>query len=205
MKTFWQWVEAQIDNQGFWTGQGGAGASGILAIAQDTSRICLALRSAATHSRVGGKTVHVECWGTIGGAVDGGDPLSSAKHEVWEESGFKGPYIKTAQGYVFKSASFTYVNYIALVPTEFPFKPQSGSHWETESLQWADYEKVINASSFGGHPMHDGLVDLLKNSATIIKEYVDEVRQIQMRVNRPPSAKQPKVQQRFLPGMEPDV
>lgn len=177
MKSFCQLVlEAELDDQGFWTGKGGKGASGILAVAYDTSNICLSLRSAATHSRVGGKTVHVECWGTIGGAIDGSDPLASAKHEVWEESGFQGPYVKVEKGYVFRSQTFTYINYIALVQNEFPFKPQGHSHWETVGMEWVKYEDVTNATSYGGYPMHDGLVDLLHHSGNIIKNFVEEAR-----------------------------
>lgn len=171
---FKYWLESQLDNQGFWTGQNNKGASGILAIAKNTGRICLSLRSPQTHSRVGGKTVHMECFGTIGGAVDGDNALASAKHEVLEESGFSGPYLKIVPGYVFKSGTFTYANYIALVPKEFEFNPQSGSHWETVGLEWAEYEQVISANSYNGHPFHDGLVDLFRHSAGIIKKLVEE-------------------------------
>lgn len=198
MKHFWEWIteakwlkEAEMQG-GFWTGSTESGASGLLCIAQNTAQICIALRSADTHSRVGGKTVHTECWGTIGGAVDDADPITSAKNEVEEETGFTGPYIKVVPGYVFRSGNFVYRNYIAVVPHEFQFAPQSGSHWETVGLAWAKYEKLTNAG-YQGHPMHDGLVALLQNSADIIKEIIAGLKQnLQTK------------KQGFLPGMEPE-
>jgi hypothetical protein len=179
MRTLWQWVEAELDIHGNWTGRGGSGASGILAIAQSTSNICLNLRSPSTHSRINGKVVHVACWGTIGGAVEGADPLSSAKSEVAEETGFEGPYIKIVPGYVFTSNTFTYRNYIAVVPDEFEFKPQSGSYWESVGMEWAPYEKLVGKTSYNGKPMHDGLVDLFSKSKSIIEELIREIRERQ--------------------------
>lgn len=173
---FREWLEATFDSQGFWTGREGQGASGILAIANDTSNICLSLRSELTHSRVGGKTVQVRCWGTIGGAVKGSDPLASAKQEVKEESGFTGPYLEVEPAYVFRSGSFVYRNYIAIVPEEFAYSPESDSHWETIDLAWVKYEDIIGRNSYNGYPMHDGLVDLLSNSKNLIEKMVEKVR-----------------------------
>lgn len=163
---FRTWLEAQIED-GFWTTK--KGASGILPIST-SGRICLSLRSEATHSRVNGQTVHMKCWGTIGGAIDSGSPLESAKEEVYEETGFTGPYLEVHPGYVFKSGNFTYYNFIALVDKEFKFNPRSHSHWETVGLQWVNYKDLSN-SSYGGHPMHDGLIALLNDpkSSQIIK------------------------------------
>ena len=70
------------NDDGYWAGDNGQ-ASGILPIAKDTGRICLAWRNEECHQG--------DCWGGIGGAVQKGkSPEESAKAEMAEETGYDG-------------------------------------------------------------------------------------------------------------------
>lgn len=168
---FKTWLkESFFDKDGNWAGNDGA--SGILPIANDTKRICLALRSKHVHSKVNGQNVQTECWGTLGGAIQNDmSPLQSAKMEVEEETGFSGPYLNIFPAYVFSSGSFKYYNFIGLTAKEFAFSPASQHSWETLKIEWVEYNK-LNQSGYNGYPFHDGLIALLRNSNNILQDII---------------------------------
>ena len=159
------------DGQGntFW----GKKASGVLPIANDTKRICLALRSAAVTSLVNRKTTHIRCWGTFGGAFENESPEENAKDELGQESGYRGS-IQMHPAFVFTSGSFRYYNFLGLIPSEeITLAPESGSSWETDDVQWFTYDDILKSGgNLNGYPFHDGLKDLFRNSKAQIETLV---------------------------------
>ena len=133
-----------LDKTGFWGKQG----AGCIIMAQSTKRILLPHRSQ-----------HVEqpnTWGVWGGAIDGDiSPEQADKQEVSEEAGYHGP-LKLFPLYVFKSGTFTYYNFLAVVKDEF--KPTL--NWETQGYKWVEYGDWPS-------PLHFGLENVLKDSASV--------------------------------------
>lgn len=156
---FKEWLESVGEEDytsGFWAGEGNA-ASGILPIALDTKKICLAYRSPKVH--MGNK------FSTIGGAVQKGkNPHDSALSELREETNYSGS-IKLVPAYVFKSGSFSYFNYLGLIPQEVPIKTIS---YENVYTHWYSYDQL---SSEQEH-FHPGLTSLLTNSKFLIESYI---------------------------------
>lgn len=154
-----------IDTEGetFWAGEGN-GASGILPIARSTARICLAWRS---------RYVHIgDCWGTVGGAIrQGMNPSQSAIEEMQEEMGYNGS-IELKPAYVFKKGSFSYFNFIGIVPNEFAFSPEGGHSWETDHIQWFSYPEALQQSS----RFHPGLIALFTHSKDLIEGIIAKLR-----------------------------
>lgn len=154
---------AAYNEEGYWAGHGDA-ASGILAIARDTKRICLAWRSS--------EVSQCDCWGTIGGAVkDGKTPAESAKIELKEEVGYKGG-IELHAAFVFQDGDFKYHNFVGIVDNEFPFQPGSDHAWETDRILWASYDNVIAEIEEHPEDFHPGLLQLFKNSRKLIESLV---------------------------------
>ncbi len=148
-------IEDYIDDSGFWAGENG-GASGILPICKSTKRLCLAWRS--------GYVLEGDCWGTIGGAIQAGlGAPESAKEELAEETGYRGP-IALHPAYVFKSGNFTYKNFIGVVNEEFDFNPEEESGWETTKIQWVTFNELIDDIKKNSSNYHFGLLALIKNS-----------------------------------------
>ena len=58
--------------------------------------------------------------------------------------------------YVFKSGTFTYYNYLALVKDEF--KPTL--NWETQNYKWVEYGDWPS-------PLHFGLENVIKDPASV--------------------------------------
>jgi len=141
---------------GFWAGEGSA-ASGILPIALDTKNICLTYRSPKVH--MGNK------FGTIGGAIQKGkSPTESALSELREETDYSGT-IKLIPAYVFKSGSFSYFNYLGLIPKEVPIKTIS---YENVYTKWYSYNQLNSEQEY----FHPGLTSLLTNSKSLIESYI---------------------------------
>ena len=140
-----------LDDTGFW-GRAGAGC---IILARDTGRILLPLRS-----------VHVEqphTWGTGGGAIDENEtPSVAVRREVSEEAGYHG-HFELEPLFVFKSGTFRYFNYLAIVDNEFTPRLD----WETERADWFKLTQLPS-------PLHFGLQGVLNDSASIakIKKYI---------------------------------
>lgn len=157
---FKEWLEnfeGEDYTDGFWAGEGNA-ASGILPIANDTKRLCLAYRSRRVH--MGNR------FGTIGGAVQKGKtPQESALAELKEETNYSGD-IDLVPAYVFKSGNFRYFNFLGLIPKEVPIKPLG---LENQFTKWYDYNELQSIEN----EMHPGLIALLQNSKTLIESYLN--------------------------------
>jgi 8-oxo-dGTP pyrophosphatase MutT (NUDIX family) len=154
-----------FDEQGYWAGAGNA-ASGILPVCTSTGRVCLAWRS--PHVNQG------SCWGTIGGAVKGGmDPASSARHELAEETGYRGS-LSLHPAYVFKSGKFSYHNYIGEVGREFGLRPQGDSAWETEALEWGGLDEWMREARSSPGDFHPGVLALLRESGGLIRSICEK-------------------------------
>src|SRR5581483_8366455 len=112
------------------------------------------------------RAVHMgDCWGTIGGAIQGGSPEESAKTELKEETGYAGP-IDLKPAYVFSKGSFKYYNFIGIVPNEFPFHPEHT--WETDKIEWKTYEQILTEMQEQPNHFHMGIIALFKNSKNLI-------------------------------------
>lgn len=111
-----------LDKTGFF-GQQGAGC---LVMAQKTGRMMLVLRSS--------DVLEPGTWGNIGGAHHGNEqPVKATERELFEETGYAGP-VHMIPLFVFRKGTFTYRNFLALVPDEF--EPELG--WEADDHVWVD-------------------------------------------------------------------
>jgi 8-oxo-dGTP pyrophosphatase MutT (NUDIX family) len=139
-------------------------ASGILPIAADTRKICLAWRSPKV--REGNR------WGVIGGMCKAGrSPEDSALLELAEETGYSGP-IELHQAFVCRLRGFQYHNFIGIVPTAFTFDPPEEFAWETSYLEWMPYEQIQTIVQNRSSKFHKGLLQLLRESDSIIQTVV---------------------------------
>lgn len=164
---FREWIENRMGDAGngevFWMGEGN-GASGILPICSTTGRIGLAWRSSHVQ--------HGNCFGTIGGAIEPGmSPEESARQELKEETGFSG-VIQVIPAYVFKSGSFSYHNFLGLVSSEFGLHPMPGHGWESDSLEWFAYDKILQELKTSPNKFHFGLVALFNHSRSLIEKHI---------------------------------
>lgn len=139
-------------------------ASGILAIASDTKRICLSWRS--QDIREG------DCFGMIGGMVKPGmTPEEGALTEMKEEVGYTGP-IKLHPGHVCRRSGFEYHNFIGLVPHQFEFHPQPEFAFETDFILWMSYDRLKALVEEDSSDFHPGLLEFLRESAELIQSFV---------------------------------
>lgn len=134
-----------LEQTGFW-GKKGAGC---IFFSQKTKRFLLAFRSEWIEQP--------HTWGVWGGAIDAGeDPLTAALREADEESGYTGQ-TKMIPMYVFKKGSFSYYNYLAIIPDEFTpdltkamvFDEYGRAYPETESYKWCEFGKWPTPLHFG--------------------------------------------------------
>ncbi len=154
---------ASTNEDGYWAGDGNA-ASGILAIARDTKRLCLAWRNAETHTG--------DCWGTIGGAVQKGkSPEDSAKAEMAEEVGYAGS-IEMHPGWVFTDGGFSYHNFVGVVDGEFSFAPASAHAWETDAIHWASLPDILEDMEAHPGEYHPEFINFFKHSRELIEKLV---------------------------------
>jgi 8-oxo-dGTP pyrophosphatase MutT (NUDIX family) len=153
------------DEQGYWAGAGHA-ASGVLPVCTSTGRVCLAWRSPDVDQG--------SCWGTIGGAVkEGMDPASSARHELAEETGYRGS-LSLHPAHTFKSGKFSYHNYIGEVGHEFGLRPEGGSAWETEALEWGGLDEWLREAKTSPGSFHPGVLALLRESGGLIRSICEK-------------------------------
>ena len=168
-------------------------AAGILPLAQNTKRICLLLRSKDVNNWIDGKSVdlsfgkgtqHLEdpvfkkmymqgCYGTMGGALKGRSSIEAAKEETAEETGYTGPWLKMEKSlfWIIPGAGGKgYQNYFGLIPKEeaLKYNPQAGSAWESQGIEWVDFENIKGKNAYNGIRFHDGLTALLGSAANQI-------------------------------------
>ena len=154
-----------FNEDGYWAGEGNA-ASGILPIAKDTKRICLAWRSSDVHEG--------DCYGTLGGAIkDKRSPAESAKAEMKEEVGYGGS-VELHPAFEFHDGDFTYFNFIGICSNEFKFAPASEHSWETDHIDWLTYEEIMQGMKDSPGDYHSGVIALFKNSRKLIEGLVGE-------------------------------
>lgn len=135
-------------------------ASGILPIAADTRKICLAWRSPDV--REGNR------WGVIGGMCKAGNTLeASALLELAEEIGYSGP-IELHHAFVCRLKGFEYHNFVGIVPTAFTFNPTEEFAWETSFIEWISYKQIQTMIQNQTSKFHSGLLKLLKESNVLI-------------------------------------
>lgn len=131
---------------GFW----GAQAAGCIFVAEDTGRIMLAHRSEDVQEP--------HTWGGFGGAIDNGeDPSESVLREIVEETRYAGP-VNLIPLYVFRSDTFRYYNFLAVVPNEF----EPILDWENQGYAWVEWGDFPR-------PLHFGLVKLFSDSNSVEK------------------------------------
>ena len=156
IKTFEQLGAKHVNNNDAGDNYWGNSASGALIINKENNKILVGLRSEDVNEP--------NEWSSFGGAIE--DELSpeyNAKHEIYEETGYKGE-IELIPAYIFKtpSGSFTYYNFIGLVETEFvPILD-----WENSDYRWITLQELYDLK-----PKHFGLEALIKNSGDIIRKY----------------------------------
>lgn len=108
------------------TGFFGAQGAGCLVMAMSTGRIMLVLRSE--------DVLESNTWGNLGGAHHADEqPVHAAERELHEETGYSGA-ARMIPLYVFRSGTFIYRNFLALVPDEFT--PDLG--WEATQHKWCE-------------------------------------------------------------------
>jgi 8-oxo-dGTP pyrophosphatase MutT (NUDIX family) len=125
-----------LDETGFF----GRQAAGALILAASTGRIMTVLRSK--------DVLEPFTWGGNGGAhFIEEKPEDAALREVREETGWNGSTsdISIIPAYVFKSGTFVYRNFIAVVPDEYT--PLLG--WEATEHRWSSPDQVPDPLHFG--------------------------------------------------------
>ena len=164
-----RYIEFLKEGQDTWQEKGEyykAGA-GILPICETTGRMLLFLREYKAGDDDSGK------WATAGGMMKDDELKMSADvgsreaalREFKEETGEKDPFSRLISSYVYKSpdGSFTYYNFIGIVPEEFTPKLNS----EHDEFKWfsANDLKLVPRELF-----HFGIKLLFANDqATILK------------------------------------
>jgi len=137
----------------------GTSGAGVLAVAEDTGRILVALR--------GEKVREPGTWGTIGGRRDPQDKSlrETALREFIEETGYQGPIDLIPALDYDDPGLFQYRNYIGLMPAEVAeFEKNS----ENDKLQWCTYDELMALD-----PKHPGLEVLLDFLGNALKELTD--------------------------------
>jgi 8-oxo-dGTP pyrophosphatase MutT (NUDIX family) len=144
---FLEYLEAH-----FWGSRG----AGVLALASDTGKWLVALRSRNVSSP--------HTWGVIGGKIDDEDsnPQDAAMREFMEETGYHGAMMMQP-AYIYQANNFKYHNFVALIVKD-RWEPQL--NWETEEFAWLTHEELLALN-----PKHFGLDALLKNSGAMLKKF----------------------------------
>jgi 8-oxo-dGTP pyrophosphatase MutT (NUDIX family) len=130
----------------------GAWGAGVVFMARSTGRFLIAHRSDLPYPH---DVEQPGTWGTWGGKGEHGEvPEQTARREVKEEAGdVKYDMIPM---YVFRSGTFRYYNYLAIVEDEF--SPHLG--WEHQGSRWCEYGEWPT-------PTHFGLTAILNDAASV--------------------------------------
>lgn len=140
-------------------------ASGILPIAADTKKLCLAWRS--PEIREGDR------WGIIGGMQKANmDLKATAILELAEETGYSGP-LELHQAFIWRLVGFEYHSFVGIVPTAFQFNPEPKYAWENSFLEWFEYQDLQRLLTESPLHFHKGVVSLFKESKSLIERFLD--------------------------------
>lgn len=136
--------------------------SGILPIAANTRRICLAMRS---------RLVQAGCrWGTIGGERQANLSLAeSAVRELREETGYAGS-IRLHPAYTFQRGPLEYHNFVGVVPAEFDLDAAPAHAWENDRLRWFYVDELYAELRTRSSSFHFGVPPLLQHSRGLIAQ-----------------------------------
>ena len=138
-------------------------ASGILPIAEDSKKICLAWRSPSVSNG--------DCWGIIGGMCKAGtSPEDNAVVELIEEVGYTGA-VRLHSAFVCRWRGFEYHNFIGIVPTAFEFNPHEMFRCENNCIVWFPFWQIDTMLANKPSHFHKGLVKLWAESRSLIKEF----------------------------------
>ena len=156
-------ADAHIDDgegNTFW----GSVGSGVLPIAKNTKKILIQYRSSWVDEPY--------TWGSWGGAVKGEDPtkeeiLQTAVKEFKEESGYSEDLAQIIPSHIFKSGTFRYYNYIAILNSEFKPITIDG---EFETYKWVTLSELLELED-----KHFGLEELLKERGDQIKDIINKL------------------------------
>lgn len=135
-----------LNETGFW-GKAGAGCIPFSII---TRKFLFVYRSKSVEQP--------HTWGNIGGAIDGnsGSPKSHAIRELREETRYSGVINKMIPLITFKSKTFVYYNFIAVIDNEYiPYL-----NWENEDSKWVEFEDWPR-------PLHFGIEFILNDSQSV--------------------------------------
>lgn len=135
-------------------------AAGILAIAKDTKKLCLAWRSP--------KVKDGNRWGLIGGSCEPDEtPEETAIAELGEEVGYYGP-IQLDSGFVDRLTGFEYHSFLGMVPTAFPFNPEPEFAWELSCIVWMEYARFVSLIEDFPGTFHKGILKFYHESRNSI-------------------------------------
>lgn len=138
----------------------GRAGAGILAIAKDTGKWLVALRS---H-----EVKEPGTWAGVGGKIeDGEDPKEAAVREFKEETGYKGE-IHLQKAIEYKKPHFTFHNFIGEIE-KGTWEPKK--NWENDEFRWLTFKELLNLE-----PKHFGLEKLIERSESLIKGVSDRHR-----------------------------
>jgi 8-oxo-dGTP pyrophosphatase MutT (NUDIX family) len=136
----------------------GREGAGILAIAKDTGKWLLALRSP--------KVKEPGVWAGVGGKMEEGeDPEETATREFKEETGFRGK-VTLHKAFKYRKPDLTFHNFIGEINKD-TWEPKA--NWETEKFRWLTFDELLALK-----PKHFGLAALMESSEKIIKSFSDK-------------------------------
>jgi 8-oxo-dGTP pyrophosphatase MutT (NUDIX family) len=137
----------------------GVAGAGVLAMARDTGRFLVQLRSPLV--------MEPGTWNVVGGALeiedyDGSveDPEGGAYREFFEETGYDGLLqLEPLWLYYDPEQDFEYHTFLGVMPHEF--RPHQT--WESSGWAWLDFNELVNLE-----PKHYGLAELLSHPEVLM-------------------------------------
>jgi hypothetical protein len=97
--------------------------------------------------------------------------LDGALLEMGEEVGYYGA-VEAHQAFIMRRRGFEYHNFIGIVPSEFPFKPEPEFAYETSFISWMPYERALQLAATEPHTFHPGLLEFLRESDELIRKFL---------------------------------
>jgi len=145
-----------MDKRSYW----GTSGAGVLAVAEDTGRFLVALRSE--------KVKEPGTWGTIGGKQDRGESFrETALREFQEETGYDGPIDLVAVMDYEDPGEFKYRNFVGVIAAEMDLTAND----ENDMFLWVTFDELLDLD-----PKHPGLEILLEVAADALEEFTNETK-----------------------------